>query len=329
MLHIFIDTNILLSFYSFTQDDLARLEQLPAQGEAGAFEILTTSHVEQEFWRRREGTIADSRKAMTSQRLDMRLPMLCEPYDETDDLRSLAGKYSDLHTQLLKRLDEDAQTGSLKADHLVQRFFKGAQRLKVTPKIIDKARVRIDLGNPPGKRRSIGDAVNWETLLAFDSDDDLIFVTDDGDFYSPLNPAQPREFLLREWEEVVGEPITFVRRLSALPEPVPRDVLPLDDARDEVDDLVIALRSSGSFARTHSLIAELARIPQFTPWQVSELVAALENSQVRAITTDHDVRAFYERLLEKYGSDLPAADLVELEEALERPEEESDDDVPF
>ena len=62
MVHFFIDTNVLLSFYSFTQDDLTRLEQLATQVEAGTFVILTTSHVHDEFTRNREAKIAESRK---------------------------------------------------------------------------------------------------------------------------------------------------------------------------------------------------------------------------------------------------------------------------
>ncbi len=60
MLHFFIDTNVLLSFYSFTQNALTRLEQLGAQVEEGTFVILTTSHVADEFARNREAKIADS-----------------------------------------------------------------------------------------------------------------------------------------------------------------------------------------------------------------------------------------------------------------------------
>jgi PIN domain len=319
MLHFFIDTNVLLSFYSFTQDDLTRLEQLAAQVEDGTFAILTTSHVENEFRRNRESKIAESRKEIKNQRLDMKLPRLCDPYVETAELRRLAGEYSQLHARLVGQIDDDTRAKTLTADQLVARFFQGADRIDVTPAIIDRARIRVELGNPPGKRGSIGDAVNWEALLTHQPPDHLFFVTDDADFYSPLDGAIPREFLTAEWAEAVGTPITFVRRLSELPDPVPHEVLPQDDVPDVRDGLVSALLESGHFAGTHSLIAALDQFPQFTARQTQDLVAALENSQVGWILCDEDVHDFYEWLAATHGSHLPDDELQMLRARLDPP----------
>jgi hypothetical protein len=312
MLHFFIDTNVLLSFYSFTQDDLTRLEQLAAQVEAGTFVILTTSHVEDEFRRNREAKIAESRRDMKSQRLDMKLPRLCDPYEEMGELRRLAREYSQLHASLVSRIEEDARTQALAADHLVARFFEGATRIDVTPEIIERAGTRIELGNPPGKRGSIGDAVNWEALLEYRPADQLFFVTDDVDFYSPLDSGRAQEYLVHEWDVEVGSPLAFVRRLSELPDPVPQDVLPIDDAPDERDDLIAELQNSGSFAQTHSLIGQLFRFARFTPRQARDLVAALDNSQVGWIIHDDDVHSFYDWLAETHGADLEDEELERL-----------------
>jgi hypothetical protein len=301
MLHFFIDTNVLLSFYAFTQDDLTRLEQLAAQVEAGTFVVLTTPHVEDEFTRNREAKIADSRREFGSQRLDMRFPRRCDPYEETDELRRLAREYSQVHAKLMARIDDDARNRALKADQLLYRFFAGARKVDVSPEILVAARTRIALGNPPGKRGSLGDALNWEALLAYRPPGQIFFVTDDADFYSPLDSNRPHEFLTTEWARVVGEPITFVRRLSELPSPVPHEVLPVDDAPDERDAFVSTLLGSGSFQRTHDVISALNRFSQFTPRQVSELLTALENSQVGRILGDSDVFDFYRRLLETHS----------------------------
>jgi predicted nucleic acid-binding protein len=312
VLHFFIDTNVLLSFYSFTQDDLTRLEQLAAHVEKGTFVILTTSHVENEFTRNREKKIAESRKEIKSQRLDMNLPRLCDPYEQTKELRRLAAEYSQVHAALVAQIDEDAHTRVLRADQLIGRFFSGAHQIEVTSEIIEKARVRVELGNPPGKRGSIGDAVNWEALLAYRPSDELFFVTDDKDFYSPLDRTRAHEFLTSEWGATVRAPIAFVHRLSELPDSVPHEVLPMDDAPDERDELASALLSSVNFARTHALISALARIPRFTARQASDLVAALDNSQVGWILGDDDVHSFYEWLAETHGADLPEEELYRL-----------------
>lgn len=319
-MHFFIDTNVLLSFYSFTQDDLTRLEKLADQIESGTFVVLTTSQVKDEFERRREWTIAQSQKQMGTKRLDMQLPRLCDPYPETEKLKSLAREYSKLHGDLLNSIAHDTRERTLAADHLIERFFKGAKPIDVTSEITATARHRVDLGNPPGKRGSLGDAINWEALLAYSPDDHLFFVTGDGDYYSPIDQAHPREYLTREWYERVGDEITFVRRLKELPEPVPQDALPVDDAPDEQSFLVWALGESGNFATTHSLIAQLRAVPQFTPSQIRELVAALDNTQVGWIIHDEDVHAFYSRLLESQPEDLSPLEKTRLTELLAPPE---------
>jgi predicted nucleic acid-binding protein len=321
MLHFFIDTNVLLSFYGFTQDNLNRLERLADQIDAGTFIVLTTSQVEDEFARNREAKIAEGRKQIASQRLDIQLPRLCEPYPETPELRRLAREYSELHGQLVARITEDTRTRSLMADQLIDRFFNGARRIDVTPEIVASARLRVELGNPPGKRGSLGDAVNWEALLAFRPDDRLFFVTSDGDYYSPADASQPHGFLIRDWRDSVGQEISFVRRLSELPEEVPHDVLPVDDAaEDDRDYLIWSLANSGNFAHTHMTIAQLRQVQHFTRSQASELLAALENDQVGWIIHDDDVHAFYARLLDSQREDLSEAEVERLVDKLAPPD---------
>lgn len=74
----------------------------------------------------------------------------------------------------------------------------------------------MDLGNPPGKQHSYGDAINWESLLQnTDDEKDLCLVTDDGDYRSVLNDERLNEYLLREWKEDKKGELKFYRRLSA------------------------------------------------------------------------------------------------------------------
>ncbi len=63
-------------------------------------------------------------------------------------------------------------------------------------------------------------------------------------------------------------------------------------------DLIIALENSHSFAKTHSLISQLQSCKAWTDGETESLFEiAMNNSQVRYILTDPDVRAFYEKLL--------------------------------
>lgn len=63
-------------------------------------------------------------------------------------------------------------------------------------------------------------------------------------------------------------------------------------------DLLIALENSGNFATTHSLISELQKINDWS-YEEKEILfqIALDNSQVRYILCDLDVKTFYKKLL--------------------------------
>lgn len=72
-----------------------------------------------------------------------------------------------------------------------------------------------------------------------------------------------------------------------------------DEDAQKRTDLIIALENSGSFAKTHSLIAQLQHCRTWTDNDREQLFAiAVHNSQVRYILGDTDVRNFYESLLD-------------------------------
>lgn len=72
-----------------------------------------------------------------------------------------------------------------------------------------------------------------------------------------------------------------------------------DEDAQKRTDLIIALDNSHSFAKTHSLISQLQHCRTWTDNDRESLFEiAMNNSQVRYILTDPDVRAFYEKLLE-------------------------------
>ena len=76
-------------------------------------------------------------------------------------------------------------------------------------------------------------------------------------------------------------------------------------------DLLIALENSGSFATTHSLIHELQEIADWSAEEKEILYQiVLENSQVRYILHDPDVKAFYKKLLKTMKSITPKAQEV-------------------
>jgi hypothetical protein len=82
-----------------------------------------------------------------------------------------------------------------------------------------------------------------------------------------------------------------------------KEYMAADRANDEDSqkriDLIIALENSHSFAKTHSLISQLQHCRTWTEADREALFEiAMNNSQVRYILTDPDVRGFYETLLD-------------------------------
>lgn len=80
--------------------------------------------------------------------------------------------------------------------------------------------------------------------------------------------------------------------------------------------LLIDLENSGNFTRTHEIIRKLDRYRDWTPDERELLFRiALDNSQVRYIINDPDVRSFYSRVLR--GAKRPSKNAEKVREMLE------------
>ncbi len=70
-------------------------------------------------------------------------------------------------------------------------------------------------------------------------------------------------------------------------------------SKEEIDqdNLISQLEESDSFARTHAIIEKCIAYPKWSSKQMSRLCrAAIENSQVSSILTDHDIQSFYQNI---------------------------------
>jgi hypothetical protein len=313
-MHLFIDTNIYLSFLHYTSDELEELKKLPAVIEQKRVELHLTQQVVDEFYRNRESKVADALKRLRAQRLDPQLPQFCKEYSESNKLRDAQRAYDRAHSDLLRKVTEDALARKLRADFAINELFSLATIVPVDESIAKRASLRVRRGNPPGKAGSLGDAINWEILLdKVPKGQSLVIVTDDGDYASPLATQSFSEYLADEWRSRKSANIIYYRALSGFF----RNHFPeIKLARDAEKDLLIAdLANSGSFARTHSLIAQLNQFEDFTAPQRDAIVAAaVSNTQVGYIIGDHDLREFFTRVVvghEKKISDPGLAEVLE------------------
>jgi len=331
MITLFVDTNILLSFYHLTSDDLEELRKLVALIDTTKIELVLTEQVKDEFKRNRAAKIVDAMKKLQETKFRLTFPAFAKDYPEYNELRTLLDKAGKKHAELVETVTEDATEGALNADALISDLFQKAAIIPVTDKIYLAALKRVRLGNPPGKENSFGDAINWECLLATVGEGvDVHLVSEDKDFRSQLSPVFS-EFLDEEWKTRKGSSIFFFSKISDFF----KATFPSIKIASEVerDMLIDDLRNSGSFATTHFVMARLLKHTDFTPLQIEELVQiARSNSQVGWIVGDADVYSFYASLLKHVGKLPPevATQLKELVEAGEPKEREDEgDDISF
>lgn len=155
-----------------------------------------------EYRRNRENKIADALKSLKDQKLNLKFPAFCKDYGEYSSLRDLQKEFEKQHSSLVKQISEDIESYSLKADQVIEELFENAKIIKTDGAFLARARTRMDIGNPPGKQGSLGDAINWEALLSeVPDDEDLYLIADDRDYFSVIDENKPKEFLIREWKQ--------------------------------------------------------------------------------------------------------------------------------
>ena len=197
---LFIDTNVFLSFFHFSSEDLEELRKIRVLLQNGAVRLILPAQVESEFRRNRDGTVADALQRLREQKLTFQFPQLCKGYDESDTFRDALGAATDARSELLERIEQDVTGRTLKADLVVRELFDVAHRVAETSEQLQRARDRAARGNPPGKKGTLGDALNWESLLdTVDDGQDLYFVSGDGDWISSLDDDQFDSYLSDEW----------------------------------------------------------------------------------------------------------------------------------
>jgi hypothetical protein len=330
-MHLFIDTNVLLSFYHFTGDDLEELKKLTVLLEQEKLHLYVPAQIGSEFRRNRESKIADALKKLKDQHLNLQFPQICKDYPEYGKLRELQRSYESHHTELLNKLSDDVTHFALKADGIIFQLFKLAENVACNDAMVRRARDRCDLGNPPGKDGSLGDAVIWEALLgAVPQRADLHFITDDKDYCSALNEDAFSGFLSNEWQQKKKSKLVFYKRISVFFKEYFPDIKLA--AELEKDLLIEDFANSSSFAQTHEVVAKLSKYADFTPAQLNAIVsAALSNSQITLIAGDADVHEFLEAAIKDRVNFIETKSLVPLAQLLRplKKQEVADSDIPF
>lgn len=295
-MNLFVDANIFLDFYHFSDDDLEELEKLVDLITKGDTVLVTTTQIVDEVKRNRDSKVADAYNKFKESKIALNLPQICKGYSEFLEIEKCLVKVRSLKASLEAKLEKDINTRVLKADEIIDKLFNKAQLID-SEKYLDNARKRFDLGNPPGKNGSYGDALNWTALInELENKNDLFLISDDKDYKSPINEFALNSYLQDEWATKKKSKIFFYVKLSDFFNDHHKDIQL--KVEEEKNDLITKLANSMSFATTHLLISKLDKYVSYTDEQVRELVAiALDNNQVGQILVDDDVRDFFIKLI--------------------------------
>lgn len=296
MERLFLDANIFLDFYRFGEDDISEVDKLRVLISGDDIELITNHHLLSEINRNREKVISESLSELRGSKLKIRAPNYCKKDDTYLKLNKTLKDANKLHQKLILEIEERVRDKKLSADVLIKGLLDGARQENICNSILERAKLRVALRNPPGKAGSLGDAVHWECLLAAKDISYLAVVCRDSDFSSELDKNKMKDVLINEWTEQKG--YGTVRLYTSLSEYFGEnfpDIKLSDEAKKH--SLISQLEASPNFATTHILISELSEFSYFTTNQIRRLFdALLHNSQVSWIASDDDIREFFLKL---------------------------------
>jgi len=205
-MHLFVDTNIYLSFYHFTNDDLEILQKLTECVQHQQIVLHLPQHVLNEWERNREVKLNLAISEVKKIQFQLSLPRHMSGLDMAKLYIESIVQAKKARDHLVAEATAKARTYGLEVDGLLKSLFAAATVHAEDDAIFARAKLRADKGNPPGKQGSIGDQYNWEILLAQVPNANLYVVTKDGDYKSALEgPAGnglsfPNSVLQREWQ---------------------------------------------------------------------------------------------------------------------------------
>lgn len=328
-MNLYIDTNIFLTFYHLTNDDLDELKKLAILIEDEQINLLLPEQTRNEFLRNRDKSINDAITTLKEQKLTSRYPQISKSYEEYTLLLEAYKSFEKHKNKIITKIESDAKDFKLNADLLTSRIFHSSKKIENSTELIDKAKRRFDLGNPPGKGKSYGDALNWEALLYYvNKDEDLCLVSDDLDYASLLDKKELNFFLKNEWDKEKKSKIHFYKTLSEFF----RDKFPHIALSDELEKelLIKSLADAGSFISAKSRLAKLANYPKFTNKQLNDIIEiAVTNNQLYWIASDFGVSSVLQKLVSGNEDKINQKLLDEFNSLYNIENKAEEDDLPF
>ena len=301
---LYLDTNVYLSFYHFSNEDLEELKKLSVFTKSGEIILHLPEQTINEFTRNRDTKIADAIRRFNDNKLNNVFPQIIKDYEEEyNSMKESIKAFEKNKQRILEKIREDIIHKNLKADKIIDKLFSHANKIEITPDILERAKTRYDLGNPPGKKNSYGDALNWEALLTVVEDfEHFFFISDDKDYYSEFDKELFNSYLLKEWKDKM--PLTEFRYYRSLSrffkENYPNINISTEQRKEQ---LINDLAKSPNFQSTRKTLKELKNYDDFTTQQINNIVySAINNNQVYWIGNDTDINQYLHDIVkDKYS----------------------------
>lgn len=295
--HVYADANIFLDFYRFSDDDLGQLEKLADHIDGDQITLYLPDLTAEEYFRNRDKVILEQLAQLGSSKLQIGIPVFIRESGAAREFSEALKSANEKKKLLLAEAQNNATERDFRADKLISEIFSKAVRVETTDPLIERARLRVQLGNPPGKPNALSDRVNWEALLAAVPDDvDLYLITRDGDYISQFDTSSPNMFLVQEWKKSKNGNVKLFSGIRTFAKIVDETIeFKTDPQKTEA---ISELAESFSFASTHAVIAKLNQWRgSFLEEEKQQLLQiAMSNSQVGGIMRDNDVNEFYTEL---------------------------------
>lgn len=306
--HVYADANIFLDFFRFSDDDLGELEKLATHIDSKNITLYLPQLTAEEYFRNRDKIVLEQLQDLKNVKLKVGIPTFIR---ESQSAKDFLEKLSDalaMRNALLEEVEAQAVARNFRADDLIGQIFSKANRIPTTPALLQSAGERVSLGNPPGKPGSIGDRLNWESLIQeVPEGNDIYLITRDNDYISTFSSASPNMFLCEEWAARKSASVRLFKGIKSFAKIIDESlkfnkpdepVFEKDPARTEK---IMALVGSYNYASTHYAVAELANhIDKMSPDELEYILqGAMDNSQIGGIMGDDDVETFYKKIRNK------------------------------
>lgn len=130
---LFIDANIFLEFYRFSEIHLDELKKIITLIEDKKINLLLPEQVKREIWRNRDSVIKEAlTKFETNTKFNKGMPKFMEAYPKAKEYNTDLEKMEKARQELIDTVRECALNQKLAADEVLSRIFDSAFKIEIT-----------------------------------------------------------------------------------------------------------------------------------------------------------------------------------------------------